>query len=158
MFIIALNIYSIALDMLMNLVLSSFFYITSYGELLFRNEVEKKRMFSVTSARVLFSILGCVMLGTLIYTLVTDGSPFRKELFTPWVFFPIILFVFEKGNKSCYCTSCFTAISSSWMLDEFLLLMVHSRFAWLLCDSLWLYTYLLKNIISSILVSNWPRT
>lgn len=50
-----------------------------------KNEVEKKRMFSVTSARVLFSILGCVMLGTLIYTLVTDGSPFRKELFTPWM-------------------------------------------------------------------------
>lgn len=72
-----------ALDMLMKLVVSSFFYVTSYGELLFRNEAGKKRMFSVVSAKVLFSVLGCVMLGTLLYTLVTDGSPFRKELFTP---------------------------------------------------------------------------
>lgn len=72
-----------ASDMLLKLVVSSFFYVTSYGELLFRNEVGKKRMFSVVSARVLFSVLGCVMLGTLLYTLVTDGSPFRKELFTP---------------------------------------------------------------------------
>lgn len=69
--------------MLLNLVLSSFFYVTSYEELLFRNEVEKKSMFSVVSARVLFSVLGCVMLGTLLYTLLTDGSPFRTELLTP---------------------------------------------------------------------------
>lgn len=67
----------------MKLVVSPFFYVTSYGELLFRNEAGKKRMFSVVSAKVLFSVLGCVMLGTLLYTLVTDGSPFRKELFTP---------------------------------------------------------------------------
>ncbi|XP_074341081.1 uncharacterized protein LOC141678633 isoform X1 [Apium graveolens] len=50
-----------------------------------KNEVGKKSMFSVVSARVLFSLLGCVMLGTLLYTLFTDGSPFRKELFTPWM-------------------------------------------------------------------------
>lgn len=49
----------------------------------FREEAEEKRRFSVISARVLFSALGCLMLGTLIYTLGTDGSPFRTELLTP---------------------------------------------------------------------------
>ncbi|XVE55088.1 hypothetical protein DITRI_Ditri03aG0132800 [Diplodiscus trichospermus] len=39
----------------------------------------------VAVARILFSLLGCLMLGTLIYTLLTDGSPFRKELLTPWM-------------------------------------------------------------------------
>ncbi|GAU13280.1 hypothetical protein TSUD_42340 [Trifolium subterraneum] len=37
----------------------------------------------VATLRILFSILGVVMLGTLVYTLVTDGSPFRTELLTP---------------------------------------------------------------------------
>ncbi|KAK8292615.1 hypothetical protein V6Z12_D06G132800 [Gossypium hirsutum] len=40
---------------------------------------------SVAIARILFSVLGCLMLGILIYTLLTDGSPFRKELLTPWM-------------------------------------------------------------------------
>ncbi|EOY16900.1 Uncharacterized protein TCM_035857 isoform 3 [Theobroma cacao] len=39
----------------------------------------------IVIARTLFSVLGCLMLGTLIYTLLTDGSPFRKELLTPWM-------------------------------------------------------------------------
>ncbi|GAY39709.1 hypothetical protein CUMW_046530 [Citrus unshiu] len=38
---------------------------------------------SVVIARIVFSVLGFLMLGTLIYTLLTDGSPFRKELLTP---------------------------------------------------------------------------
>ncbi|XP_012074456.1 uncharacterized protein LOC105635926 isoform X2 [Jatropha curcas] len=51
-----------------------------------KDAVEYKRKASpVVAARIGFSILGCLMLGTLIYTLVTDGSPFRKELFTPWM-------------------------------------------------------------------------
>ncbi|XP_038992022.1 uncharacterized protein LOC120115363 isoform X1 [Hibiscus syriacus] len=40
---------------------------------------------SVVIARILFSVLGCLMLGTLIYTLLTDGSPFGKELLAPWM-------------------------------------------------------------------------
>ncbi|ESW15592.1 hypothetical protein PHAVU_007G085100 [Phaseolus vulgaris] len=40
---------------------------------------------SVMILRILFSILGAVMLVTLVYTLVTDGSPFRVELLTPWL-------------------------------------------------------------------------
>ncbi|XP_059631495.1 uncharacterized protein LOC132274274 isoform X2 [Cornus florida] len=43
------------------------------------------KKFSVVTARVLFSALGVLMLGTLIYTLLTDGSPFRRELLTPWM-------------------------------------------------------------------------
>ncbi|XP_011044831.1 PREDICTED: uncharacterized protein LOC105139895 [Populus euphratica] len=40
---------------------------------------------AVMSTRIAFSVLGFLMLGTLIYTLLTDGSPFRKELLTPWI-------------------------------------------------------------------------
>ncbi|KAL5714760.1 hypothetical protein ACHQM5_016674 [Ranunculus cassubicifolius] len=51
-----------------------------------KNETEmKKSFFSVTAARILFIALGCLQLGALIYTLVTDGSPFRSELLTPWM-------------------------------------------------------------------------
>ncbi|XP_050367045.1 uncharacterized protein LOC126785409 isoform X2 [Argentina anserina] len=47
--------------------------------------VDKHRQSHVLIARVVFAALGLLMLGTLIYTLLTDGSPFRKELFTPWM-------------------------------------------------------------------------
>ncbi|KAI5589485.1 hypothetical protein BDE02_05G166300 [Populus trichocarpa] len=47
---------------------------------------------AVMSARIAFSVLGFLMLGTLIYTLLTDGSPFRKELLTPWVVATLIDF------------------------------------------------------------------
>ncbi|XP_011622522.1 uncharacterized protein LOC18431992 isoform X1 [Amborella trichopoda] len=39
----------------------------------------------VVAARFVFSILGLIMLGALIYTIITDGTPFRKALFTPWM-------------------------------------------------------------------------
>ncbi|KAL5560098.1 hypothetical protein UlMin_036309 [Ulmus minor] len=45
----------------------------------------KGKHFTVVSARVIFSALGCLMIATLLYTILTDGSPFRKELFTPWL-------------------------------------------------------------------------
>ncbi|KAI3757447.1 hypothetical protein L6452_04984 [Arctium lappa] len=38
---------------------------------------------SVVTARIIFSALGCLMLGTFIYTLIVDGSPFRAQVFTP---------------------------------------------------------------------------
>lgn len=47
---------------------------------------------SVVTARVIFGVLGCLMLGTLIYTLIVDGSPFRAELYTPWVVATLIDF------------------------------------------------------------------
>ncbi|CAK9174165.1 unnamed protein product [Ilex paraguariensis] len=50
-----------------------------------KDGVEQKKKFSFLAARVLFSALGCLMLGTLSYTLITDGSPFRREVLTPWM-------------------------------------------------------------------------
>ncbi|KAJ0086150.1 hypothetical protein Patl1_07967 [Pistacia atlantica] len=50
------------------------------------NSMEHKRKNSpVVAARILFGVLGLLMLGTLVYTILTDGSPFRKELLTPWM-------------------------------------------------------------------------
>ncbi|KAJ1691181.1 hypothetical protein LUZ63_015336 [Rhynchospora breviuscula] len=40
---------------------------------------------SLVMYRILFAALGCFMVATLIYTTVTDGSPFRPELLTPWM-------------------------------------------------------------------------
>ncbi|XP_068491635.1 uncharacterized protein [Phaseolus vulgaris] len=45
--------------------------------------IPQRKHSSVMTLRILFSILGVVMLGTLVYTFVTDGSPFRVELLTP---------------------------------------------------------------------------
>ncbi|KAJ8747701.1 hypothetical protein K2173_014375 [Erythroxylum novogranatense] len=39
----------------------------------------------VVIVRVIFTVLGFLMLGTLVYTIVTAGSPFRKELLNPWM-------------------------------------------------------------------------
>uniref|UniRef100_A0A0E0LCY8 Uncharacterized protein n=1 Tax=Oryza punctata TaxID=4537 RepID=A0A0E0LCY8_ORYPU len=39
-----------------------------------------------------FAVLGVLMLGTLVYTCVTDGSPFRLELLTPWLVATLIDF------------------------------------------------------------------
>ncbi|GMN60565.1 hypothetical protein TIFTF001_029670 [Ficus carica] len=47
------------------------------------NVEEKMRHSPVITARISFGALGCLMFGTLLYTLLTDGSPFRKELLTP---------------------------------------------------------------------------
>ncbi|KAK7391197.1 hypothetical protein VNO78_19609 [Psophocarpus tetragonolobus] len=49
----------------------------------------------VVTLRILFGILGVVMLGTLVYTLVTDGSPFRIELLTPWLTATLVDFYFN---------------------------------------------------------------
>ncbi|XP_070056134.1 uncharacterized protein LOC107787248 isoform X3 [Nicotiana tabacum] len=50
-----------------------------------KNETEQRRKCSLLTARILSLVLGCLMLGTLIYTIVTDGSPFRRDVFTPWL-------------------------------------------------------------------------
>ncbi|CAH9110138.1 unnamed protein product [Cuscuta epithymum] len=49
------------------------------------NRAESNKKFPVGIAKAVFIALGCLMLGALIYTIVTDGSPFRRELYTPWV-------------------------------------------------------------------------
>uniref|UniRef100_A0A2P2JQV3 Uncharacterized protein LOC105138517 isoform X2 n=1 Tax=Rhizophora mucronata TaxID=61149 RepID=A0A2P2JQV3_RHIMU len=46
---------------------------------------QKQKTSAVVTARIIFIVLGCLMLGTLIFTLLTDGSPFRIELLTPWM-------------------------------------------------------------------------
>uniref|UniRef100_A0A6N2NM16 Transmembrane protein n=1 Tax=Salix viminalis TaxID=40686 RepID=A0A6N2NM16_SALVM len=53
---------------------------------------QKMKRSAVMSARIAFGALGFLMLGTLIYTLLTDGSPFRKELLTPWMVATLIDF------------------------------------------------------------------
>ncbi|XP_060672961.1 uncharacterized protein LOC132803655 isoform X2 [Ziziphus jujuba] len=58
-----------------------------------RDDVEQKRKHSpVVITRVIFIVLGCLMSGTLVYTILTDGSPFRKELLTPWMIATLIDF------------------------------------------------------------------
>lgn len=48
--------------------------------------------FQLISAKIIFSALGCLMLGTLVYTLFTYGSPFNKKLLTPWMVATLIDF------------------------------------------------------------------
>ncbi|KAF7812717.1 uncharacterized protein G2W53_033693 [Senna tora] len=49
-------------------------------------EAEQKGKNSfVATLRILFSVLGVFMLLTLVYTLITDGSPFRMDLLTPCI-------------------------------------------------------------------------
>ncbi|XP_044510643.1 uncharacterized protein LOC123229117 isoform X2 [Mangifera indica] len=49
------------------------------------NMEHKRKNSPVVAAKILFGSLGLVMLGTLVYTILTYGSPFRTELFTPWM-------------------------------------------------------------------------
>lgn len=50
-----------------------------------KTETVQRRKYSLLTARILYLVLGFLMLGTLIYTIVTDGSPFRRDVFTPWL-------------------------------------------------------------------------
>ncbi|KAF9687037.1 hypothetical protein SADUNF_Sadunf02G0052100 [Salix dunnii] len=42
--------------------------------------------------RALFLVLGCLMVATLIYTIYVDGSPFRRDLLTPWMIATLVDF------------------------------------------------------------------
>ncbi|KAK6792354.1 hypothetical protein RDI58_011435 [Solanum bulbocastanum] len=50
-----------------------------------KTETEQWRKYSLLTARILSLALGSLMLGTLIYILVTYGSPFHRDAFTPWM-------------------------------------------------------------------------
>ncbi|XP_049368951.1 uncharacterized protein LOC125833828 [Solanum verrucosum] len=50
-----------------------------------KTETEQWRKYSLLTARILSLALGSLMLGTLIYILVTYGSPFHRDTFTPWM-------------------------------------------------------------------------
>ncbi|KAJ4701140.1 putative Transmembrane protein [Melia azedarach] len=67
-----------------------------------KDSMEHKRKHSVVTARIIFSILGVLMLGTLVYTLLTDGSPFRKELLTPWMTATLIDFYINVVSLSVW--------------------------------------------------------
>ncbi|KAJ9545970.1 hypothetical protein OSB04_025677 [Centaurea solstitialis] len=45
--------------------------------------MEHKKEFSAITARVIFSALGCLLLGTSIYALIIDGSPFQPKVLRP---------------------------------------------------------------------------
>uniref|UniRef100_A0A368UG87 Transmembrane protein n=1 Tax=Glycine max TaxID=3847 RepID=A0A368UG87_SOYBN len=73
---------------------------------------------SVVTLRIIFSILGVVMLGTLVYTLVTNGSPFRKGVLTPWlattlvdIYFHIVIYaVWVAYKESSWISAVFWII------------------------------------------------
>ncbi|CAL5386280.1 unnamed protein product [Camellia sinensis] len=67
----------------------------------FGDGMEHKRRFSVVTTRIIFTALGFLMLGTLLYTLLTDGSPFRTELLTPWMTATLIDFYINVVALSC---------------------------------------------------------
>ncbi|KAF3785563.1 hypothetical protein EJ110_NYTH27526 [Nymphaea thermarum] len=68
----------------------------------------------VIAARVLFSVLGLFMLATLLYTIFTDGSPFRKEVLTPWMGATLIDFYINVAAISAWViykeSNCFGAL------------------------------------------------
>ncbi|KAJ0922589.1 hypothetical protein HanPSC8_Chr05g0205661 [Helianthus annuus] len=72
---------------------------------------EHRKGVSVITARVIFAVLGCFMLGTLLYTLIVDGSPFRSELYTPWVVATLIDFYINVVALSVWVAY----KESSWM-------------------------------------------
>ncbi|KAL8172424.1 hypothetical protein V2J09_024228 [Rumex salicifolius] len=46
---------------------------------------QRSNSYQIVTARIIFSVLGCLMLATLIYTILSAGSPFNKDNFIPWV-------------------------------------------------------------------------
>ncbi|KAL2894400.1 DNA mismatch repair protein Msh6 [Bienertia sinuspersici] len=57
------------------------------------------------SGEVFFSALGCLMLGMLLYTILTYGSPFNKEILKPWLIATLIDFYINVAILSvwvCY--------------------------------------------------------
>ncbi|GMH21392.1 hypothetical protein Nepgr_023234 [Nepenthes gracilis] len=54
--------------------------------------VSKWKSLQLVTAIIVCSALGCLMFGTLVYTIFTDGSPFNKDLLTPWMIATLIDF------------------------------------------------------------------
>ncbi|THG18246.1 hypothetical protein TEA_017190 [Camellia sinensis var. sinensis] len=88
-----------------------------------KDGMEHKRRFSVVTTRIIFTALGFLMLGTLLYTLLTDGSPFRTELLTPWMTATLIDFyinvvALSHHNMRLHCpTAILSLIPGSWKRD-----------------------------------------
>ncbi|XP_071711269.1 uncharacterized protein [Rutidosis leptorrhynchoides] len=93
---------------------------------------------SVVTSMIIFSVLGFLMLGTLLYTIIVAGSPFRAELYTPWLVATLIDFYIN-----VYALSVWVAYKeSSWI----------SAFVWILflvCfGSITTCTYLVKQLFN----------
>ncbi|KAI7744140.1 hypothetical protein M8C21_009154, partial [Ambrosia artemisiifolia] len=73
--------------------------------------MEHRKGVSVMTARLIFALLACFMLGTLLYTLIVDGSPFRSQLYTPWVVATLIDFYINVVALSVWVAY----KESSWM-------------------------------------------
>ncbi|XP_048596930.1 uncharacterized protein LOC106429818 isoform X1 [Brassica napus] len=66
----------------------------------------------VVTARFVFGALGCVMLGALVYTCLTDGSPFRMELLYPWMVVLLVSFYINVAVLSVWVVY----KESSWII------------------------------------------
>lgn len=66
----------------------------------------------VVPARFVFGALGCVMLGALVYTCLTDGSPFRMDLLYPWMVVLLVSFYIHVAVLSVWVVY----KESSWII------------------------------------------
>ncbi|XP_057521933.1 uncharacterized protein LOC130802036 isoform X3 [Amaranthus tricolor] len=68
----------------------------------------------LVTAKIFFIALGCLMLGTLLYTIIVYGSPFNKEVLTPWMVATLIDFYINVSALSVWVSykesSWFTAV------------------------------------------------
>ncbi|XP_024358836.1 uncharacterized protein [Physcomitrium patens] len=87
---------------------------------------------SVVAGRFIFLVLGFATACTVLYTCVTDGSPFRMELLTPWMsatlidfyvnVIPIAAWVWYKesnlGSRVTWTVLliCFGSITTCWYI------------------------------------------
>lgn len=85
-----------------------------------KSGMESKSKLSVASTRVLFTVLGCLMLGTLIYTIATDGSPFRKDVLTPWLSATLVDFYINVVALSVWVAY----KESNWMSSAFWIILL----------------------------------
>ncbi|XP_074264412.1 uncharacterized protein LOC141586909 isoform X2 [Silene latifolia] len=67
-----------------------------------RKDVGKRSSCQIITARIAFSVLGCLMSGVLLYTILTDGSPFRKDIITPWLTTTLIDFYINVAALSVW--------------------------------------------------------
>lgn len=77
-----------------------------------KNGVVKRSSLQLVAARVTFSGLGCIMFGVLVYTLLNYGSPFHKELLTPWMAATLVDFYINVAPLSVWVIY----KESSWFL------------------------------------------
>nr|GME11161.1 uncharacterized protein LOC109151045 isoform X1 [Ipomoea batatas] len=92
-----------------------FYVLLRHGKM---NKPERQNKLCVAVAKVVFTILGCLMLGTLIYFFVTAGNPFRKEVYTPWTIATFIDFYINVVALSVWIVYKETSwiIASCWIL------------------------------------------